>query len=299
MANQGPSCSTWHQPAPMYLPSTSYTAYYAGGDTANVPWQASQIAGGARHFGVTDHTRWPNAAQQEPTTTVNSGAGTSTAGSSERTEDAFHQPADCHAANNFESESGMAIIPAMPTSTPLNTSTSNTRVDGTAADTEANDETDDDAQEDEDGGQSEIVVPQPPYIGQRFGSFAEAKEYYQAYAKFHGFAVNTEYHRKIKKTNEYSRGEMRCHKARRNKKGKGVAPVIPERKRGIILKTGCPVRCKLNVDGATWVVNEYFDEHNHELIKKFDLVKFLTAHRGFTPVERKFVKLLHGCNVGP
>ena len=40
------------------------TAYYAGGDTANVPWQASQIAGGARHFGVTDHTRWPNAAQQ-------------------------------------------------------------------------------------------------------------------------------------------------------------------------------------------------------------------------------------------
>ena len=101
----------------------------------------------------------------EPTTTVNSGAGTSTAGSSERTEDAFHQPADCHAANNFESESGMAIIPAMPTSTPLNTSTSNTRVDGTAADTEANDETDDDAQEDEDGGQSEIVVPQPPYIG--------------------------------------------------------------------------------------------------------------------------------------
>ncbi|XP_037450948.1 uncharacterized protein LOC119321313 [Triticum dicoccoides] len=80
MANQGPSCSTWHQPAPMYLSSTSYTAYYAGGDTAIVPWQASQIAGGARHFGVTDHTRWPNAAQQEPTTTVNSGAGTSTAG---------------------------------------------------------------------------------------------------------------------------------------------------------------------------------------------------------------------------
>ena len=40
------------------------TAYYAGGDTAIVPWQASQIAGGARHFGVTDHTRWPNAAQQ-------------------------------------------------------------------------------------------------------------------------------------------------------------------------------------------------------------------------------------------
>ena len=76
---------------------------------------------------------------------MNSGAGTSTVGSSERTEDALHQPADNHAANNFESELGMAIIPAMPASTPLNTSTGNSQVDGTAAHTEVNDETDDDA----------------------------------------------------------------------------------------------------------------------------------------------------------
>ena len=40
------------------------TAYYTGGDTANVLWQASQIAAGARHFGVTDHTRWSHAAQE-------------------------------------------------------------------------------------------------------------------------------------------------------------------------------------------------------------------------------------------
>ena len=40
------------------------TGYYAGGNPANVPWQDSQIAGGARHFGVTDHTRWSHAAQQ-------------------------------------------------------------------------------------------------------------------------------------------------------------------------------------------------------------------------------------------
>nr|XP_045084202.1 protein FAR1-RELATED SEQUENCE 5-like [Aegilops tauschii subsp. strangulata]XP_045084203.1 protein FAR1-RELATED SEQUENCE 5-like [Aegilops tauschii subsp. strangulata] len=234
-----------------------------------------------------------------PSTTINSGIETSTAGSSERTEDAFHQPANNHDTNNAESVSEMAIVPAMPTSTPLHTSTSNTQPHETAADTEVNDETDDEAQEDEDGGQSEIMVPKPPYVGQRFDLFEDAKEFYQTYAKFHGFAVNTEYHRKIKKTNEYNRGEMRYYKARRNKKGKGVAPIVPERKRGIIVKTECPVRCKLNIDGARWVVTEYFDEHNHELIKKFDLVKFLTAHRGFTPLEKKFIKLLHDCNVGP
>ena len=47
------------------------------------------------------------------------------------------------------------------------------------------------------------------------------------------------------------------------------------------------------------MVTEYFDEHNHKLIKKFDLVKFLTAHKGFTPVKKQFIKLLHDCNVGP
>ena len=47
------------------------------------------------------------------------------------------------------------------------------------------------------------------------------------------------------------------------------------------------------------MVTDYFDEHNQKLIKKFDLVKFLPTHRGFTPVERQFVKLLHDCNVGP
>ena len=40
------------------------TGYYDGGNPANVSWQASQIVGGACHFGVTDHTRWSHAAQQ-------------------------------------------------------------------------------------------------------------------------------------------------------------------------------------------------------------------------------------------
>ena len=40
------------------------TCYYGGGNPANVSWQASQIAGGARHFGVTDRTGRSNATQQ-------------------------------------------------------------------------------------------------------------------------------------------------------------------------------------------------------------------------------------------
>nr|XP_040245751.1 protein FAR1-RELATED SEQUENCE 9-like [Aegilops tauschii subsp. strangulata] len=104
-------------------------------------------------------------------------------------EDAFHQPANTHATNNAKSVSEMAIVPAIPTSTHVHTSTSNTQAGKTAADTEVNDETDDEAQGDEDGGQSEIMVPQPPYLGQSFDSFADAKEFYQTYAKFHGWHI--------------------------------------------------------------------------------------------------------------
>ena len=47
------------------------------------------------------------------------------------------------------------------------------------------------------------------------------------------------------------------------------------------------------------MVTDYFEEHNHKLIKKFDLVKFLSAQRGFNPLEEKFIKLLHDCNIDP
>ncbi|XP_048560943.1 uncharacterized protein LOC125541630 [Triticum urartu] len=43
VANQGPSCSTWHQAATMYLPSTSYTGCYGATTSANVSWKASQL----------------------------------------------------------------------------------------------------------------------------------------------------------------------------------------------------------------------------------------------------------------
>ena len=45
------------------------------------------------------------------------------------------------------------------------------------------------------------------------------------------------------------------------------------------------------------MATEYVEEHNHDMIKKFDRVRFLSAHRGFNPHEKKFLKLLHDCNI--
>lgn len=54
---------------------------------------------------------------------------------------------------------------------------------------------------------------------------------------------------------------------------------------------------KPNLRGAWWHVDKFVEEHNHPVIKKFDLVKFLRAHRHITPEEEQFVKLLHDCNL--
>ena len=76
-------------------------------------------------------------------TTINSGAQTSTAGTSEHTEGAFHEQVTDTTTNNAESVSELAIVAAMTTSTPVRTSTSNTQTDETGTNTEVNDETDD------------------------------------------------------------------------------------------------------------------------------------------------------------
>ncbi|XP_037480462.1 protein FAR1-RELATED SEQUENCE 5-like [Triticum dicoccoides] len=102
---------------------------------------ANDIADRAQQIGMTDQLRLAHAAQQGPSTAINSGMGTSTMGTSEHTEGAFHQQVDNATTNNAESVSELAIVPAMTTSTPLHTSTSNTQTDETAADTEVNDVT--------------------------------------------------------------------------------------------------------------------------------------------------------------
>ena len=65
----------------------------------------------------------------------------------------------------------------------------------------------------------------------KFATFEDAKEYYQSYAKFNGFAVYTDHRRKLVKIGEYNRAELRCFKSTKNQKKKGGnGPVIGERR---------------------------------------------------------------------
>ena len=150
---------------------------------------------------------------------------------------------------------------------------------------------------DQEVQQASIEAIPPPTVGMKFETFEAAQKYYQSYAMQNGFAVNIEYRRTVQ-TGEVSRGELRCHKARSNKKpsAKDDGKVAAERKRGVIKKTDCEAKMRLLKKGAWFVVMEYEDKHNYELIQKFELVKFLNAHRGFSKNEEGFIRMLFECN---
>jgi hypothetical protein len=49
--------------------------------------------------------------------------------------------------------------------------------------------------------------------------------------------------------------------------------------------------------GSMWRVIEFIPDHNHELILKPSLKKFLRSHKGIPMEEKEFIRLLHGCNL--
>jgi hypothetical protein len=48
---------------------------------------------------------------------------------------------------------------------------------------------------------------------------------------------------------------------------------------------------------ARWHVTQFVEEHNHELVQKFALKKYLKSHKKIPKEERKFIDMLHEVNI--
>ncbi|KQK15388.2 hypothetical protein BRADI_1g22431v3 [Brachypodium distachyon] len=145
-----------------------------------------------------------------------------------------------------------------------------------------------------------MSAPVKPTVGMRFDSIASAKKHYLDYARWNGFGIRIDYQRPIK-SGETSRAQFVCYLAGRNKKEREdphrPESVVPKRKRNITERTSCHARMKVKLDGATYTAEQFEEEHNHNVLKKFDLGKYLRSHRHMPREEREFVKLLHACNL--
>jgi hypothetical protein len=69
------------------------------------------------------------------------------------------------------------------------------------------------------------------------------------------------------------------------------------RKRENIVHTGCKAKMVVKLKDGRWEVIAFMPEHNHPLIEKPSLIKYLRSHQGIPKEEKDFVKNLHSTNL--
>ncbi|CAL4964886.1 unnamed protein product [Urochloa decumbens] len=171
-------------------------------------------------------------------------------------------------------------------------------------------------------------TPPIPYTGQSFDNKKEARQFYNMYAKRIGFSIRTGTTRLAAITREQRKVTYVCNKEGRGRKAKedkandesdedeSIEEISEQednndgagkkrkklyggkkRKREKMQHTNCKAKLVLNLIGERWQVTDFVSEHNHDLILKPSLKKFLRSHKGIPQAEKEFIILLHGCNL--
>jgi hypothetical protein len=152
-----------------------------------------------------------------------------------------------------------------------------------------------------DGAPEVVSTRQPPNTHMRFDTLEEAERHYKAYARRKGFGIRYNYRKKSEVTGAYIRAGIVCHKAWHQAKEKedtqNPKPVVAERNKSVLVRTGCAARMLVKLRQGSWLVTEFNDEHNHPLIKKCSLTGFLRSHRDIPQEDQEFIKVLHSVNM--
>ena len=90
-----------------------------------------------------------------------------------------------------------------------------------------------------------------------------------------------------------------------NNEGKGNADIDKKkqldggrkRKREKLLHRDCKGRMVVKMICDRWHVIYFAPDHNHELVVKPSLKKFMRSHKGIPREKKEFIALLHGCNL--
>ncbi|XP_051202239.1 protein FAR1-RELATED SEQUENCE 5-like [Lolium perenne] len=155
--------------------------------------------------------------------------------------------------------------------------------------------------DDDDEVQSTLVSQtevQTPYPGMIFDSWDEAKMHCNRYAKKLGFSIKCSTSKNSTVDGQNDKQMFVCNKNGKNEdiSMQEVAPVR-QRNKSITKKTECKAMLTIKRKGKKWHVTYFIEEHNHSMIKKFSLKKYLRSRKGIPKEERDFVKLLHKVNL--
>jgi hypothetical protein len=177
-----------------------------------------------------------------------------------------------------------------------------------------------------------LSSPQEPFLGMRFDTLADARAHYNAYAAKLGFSIKNNTSKKKAHTNELEKQQFVCNKYRApkteeqmeqermaftedvspvqldddndeeqeagpSKKKKTASKFGVKRKRETIKQTKCRARMFVKLINNKWEVTYFIAEHNHPMIVKPSLIKYLRSHRGIPRDEKEFLRCLHNCNL--
>ena len=70
-----------------------------------------------------------------------------------------------------------------------------------------------------------------------------------------------------------------------------------KRKRETIKQTKCPAKMIVKLINGKYEVTYFIADHNHPMVVKPSLTKYLRSHRGIPPDEKEFLRCLHNCNL--
>nr|XP_045088769.1 protein FAR1-RELATED SEQUENCE 5-like [Aegilops tauschii subsp. strangulata] len=133
-------------------------------------------------------------------------------------------------------------------------------------------------------------TPKTPLQGTKFDTLESARDHYSTYARRTGFAIRQQFKKeRVDGTISRDRDELQDVE--------NPAGIVKKRKKKKVVRIECEAHMYLSHDDAWWTVDRFEDTHNHPLIKKPSLTKFLSSHRYIPKEEEHFLRVLHGCNV--
>ncbi|XP_051222102.1 protein FAR1-RELATED SEQUENCE 5-like [Lolium perenne] len=139
---------------------------------------------------------------------------------------------------------------------------------------------------------------QTPFPGMKFDTWEEAKMHYNKYAHKIGFPIKCSTSKNSTRDGQKDKQLFVCNKNGKNEDINQLeAPLVRQRNRTSTKKTDCKARLRVKRKGQKWHVTYFIEEHNHNLIRKFSLKKYLRSHKGIPKEENDFVRMLHKVNL--
>nr|XP_020159153.1 protein FAR1-RELATED SEQUENCE 5-like [Aegilops tauschii subsp. strangulata] len=146
--------------------------------------------------------------------------------------------------------------------------------------------------EDEAGSQ-----PMEPYVGMRFDTLQIAKDHYNSYALRMGFSVKMNTSRRTDPRPVDTDEEMEDEPPIFVEEEAGASKKKKKRKRETIKQTQCKAKMLVKLMDGRWEVTHFVRDHNHPLVNKPSLSKYLRSHQGISPDEKEFLRILYNCNL--